>query len=118
MKNIINIFVISSFFISSCSNTVEQKNTVLENHSIAIKDGKIEAILPTGKAAEKYTSNKEHNLQQHALIPGLINAHTHASMSLLRGLADDKALMDWLNNLAARQRKVAALPWAQSACLN
>lgn len=77
---------------------VEPKNTVLENHSIAIKDGKIEAILPTEKATEKYSANEEHHLQQHALIPGLINAHTHAAMNLFRGLADDLPLMDWLNN--------------------
>lgn len=77
---------------------VEPKNAVYENHSIAIKDGKIEAILPTEKATEKYTANEEHNLQQHALIPGLINAHTHAAMNLFRGLADDLPLMDWLNN--------------------
>ena len=77
---------------------VEPKNAVYENHSIAIKDGKIEAILPTEKATEKYTANEEHHLQQHALIPGLINAHTHAAMNLFRGLADDLPLMDWLNN--------------------
>jgi 5-methylthioadenosine/S-adenosylhomocysteine deaminase len=77
---------------------VEPKNAVYENHSIAIKDGKIEAILPTDKAQDKYTASEEHNLLQHALIPGLVNAHTHASMNLFRGLADDLPLMDWLNN--------------------
>jgi len=77
---------------------VEPKNTVHENYSVAIKDGKIEAILPTDKARAKFTATEEHNLQQHALIPGLINAHTHAAMNLFRGLADDLPLMDWLNN--------------------
>ena len=77
---------------------VEPKNAVMENHSIAIKDGKIEDILPTEKAKEKYSAIEEHYLQQHALIPGLINAHTHAAMNLFRGLADDLPLMDWLNN--------------------
>jgi 5-methylthioadenosine/S-adenosylhomocysteine deaminase len=77
---------------------VEPKNTVHENYSVAIKDGKIEAILPTDKAREKYTAKQEHNLQQHALIPGLINAHTHAAMNLFRGLADDLPLMEWLND--------------------
>ncbi len=77
---------------------VEPKNTVYENHSIAIKDGKIEALLSTDKARSKFTATEEHNLQQHALIPGLINAHTHAAMNLFRGLADDLPLMDWLNN--------------------
>jgi 5-methylthioadenosine/S-adenosylhomocysteine deaminase len=77
---------------------VEPKNTVHENYSIAIKDGKIEAILPTDKARDKFTASEEHNLGNHALIPGLINAHTHAAMNLFRGLADDLPLMDWLNN--------------------
>ncbi len=77
---------------------VEPKNTVYENHSIAIKDGKIEALLPSYKARNKFTATEEHNLLQHALIPGLINAHTHAAMNLFRGLADDLPLMDWLNN--------------------
>ncbi|MGZ5700161.1 MAG: amidohydrolase family protein, partial [Burkholderiales bacterium] len=37
-------------------------------------------------------------LDDHVVIPGLVNLHTHAAMTLLRGLADDKALMDWLRN--------------------
>jgi 5-methylthioadenosine/S-adenosylhomocysteine deaminase len=77
---------------------VEPKNAVYEKHTIAIKGGKIEALLPTDKARSKFTAIEEHNLQQHALIPGLINAHTHAAMNLFRGLADDLPLMDWLNN--------------------
>jgi 5-methylthioadenosine/S-adenosylhomocysteine deaminase len=77
---------------------VEPKNTVHENYSIAIKDGKIEALLPTDKARDKFTASEEYNLGNHALIPGLINAHTHAAMNLFRGLADDLPLMDWLNN--------------------
>lgn len=77
---------------------VEPKNTVYENYSVAIKDGKIEALLPTDKARSKFTASEEHYLENHALIPGLINAHTHAAMNLFRGLADDLPLMDWLNN--------------------
>ncbi len=77
---------------------VEPENTVYENYSIAIKDDKIEAILPSDAARKKFSPTTEHNMEQHVLIPGLINAHTHAAMSLLRGLADDLPLMDWLNN--------------------
>ncbi|MEM7027451.1 MAG: TRZ/ATZ family hydrolase [Pseudomonadota bacterium] len=77
---------------------VEPTNTVLEDHSLAIKQDKIEAILPTNEAKTKFSSVNEVNLQQHALIPGLINAHTHAAMNLFRGLANDLPLMDWLNN--------------------
>lgn len=75
---------------------VEPANTVYENYSIAIKDDKIEGILPTDDAHKKFSATEEQNMDQHAIIPGLINAHTHAAMTLLRGLADDLPLMEWL----------------------
>lgn len=73
------------------------KNT-LPDHSIAIHEERILDILPTDKARETYQAQSEIDYSNHALMPGLINAHTHAAMSLFRGLADDLALMDWLNN--------------------
>ena len=73
-------------------------NQVLEHHSIAIHKGRILELLPTPQAKEKYSPQHQQELPQHALIPGLINAHTHAAMSLLRGLADDLPLMTWLND--------------------
>ncbi len=76
---------------------VNPDDKVLEDHSIAIHDGHILDILPTSKA-EKYQPEIRHILSTHALIPGLINTHTHASMNLLRGLADDLPLMTWLND--------------------
>jgi len=72
-------------------------NNILEHHSLAINDGKILAILPTAKAQDKYTAANEHQLANHAVMPGLINCHTHAAMTLFRGLADDLPLMEWLN---------------------
>jgi 5-methylthioadenosine/S-adenosylhomocysteine deaminase len=77
---------------------VEPDNTVLEHHSLAIHDGRITAILPTTEAKSAYQGHTEHQLESHALIPGLVNIHTHASMSLMRGMADDLPLMDWLQN--------------------
>jgi len=77
--------------------TVENDGEVLENHAIAIKDGKIQAILPAPQAAS--LNAKQHvKLDSHVLMPGLINLHGHSAMTLLRGMADDMALMDWLNN--------------------
>ncbi|MGD2112254.1 MAG: TRZ/ATZ family hydrolase, partial [Gammaproteobacteria bacterium] len=55
-------------------------------------------LLPTDQARTRYTADNEHERNRHLLIPGLVNAHTHAAMSLLRGLADDLPLYDWLNN--------------------
>ena len=69
---------------------------VLKNHSLAIHNGRILAILPTGEARIRYAPQKTSILQDHILIPGLINLHTHAAMSLMRGIADDLPLMEWL----------------------
>ncbi len=75
---------------------VEPDNVVLEHHSIAISDGRILALLPSAEARGRYRAETELELADHALIPGLINTHTHAAMSLMRGLADDLPLMEWL----------------------
>jgi 5-methylthioadenosine/S-adenosylhomocysteine deaminase len=77
---------------------VEPENLVLEDHSLAIHDGRIVDILPRREAQAKYQAEITLDLHDHALIPGLINAHSHAPMALLRGLADDLPLMDWLNH--------------------
>ena len=76
---------------------VEKDGEVLDNHALAISQGKIVAIVPPEGIAQ--VSAKEHlTLNTHALIPGLVNLHCHAAMTLLRGYADDLALMDWLQN--------------------
>lgn len=77
---------------------VEPEGAVYEYHSLAMRDGRILDILPTSEAGAKYRSHTVLDLDEHALIPGLVNAHTHAAMSLFRGLADDLPLMEWLNN--------------------
>jgi len=69
---------------------------VLEHHAVAVRDGRILAILPSAEAETRYRAEHLHRLADHALIPGLVNAHTHAAMTLLRGLADDLPLMEWL----------------------
>lgn len=77
---------------------VEPDNAVLENHSVGIESGKIVAILPSEECSNQFKSRETINLSDHALIPGLINAHTHSAMSLFRGMADDLPLMTWLND--------------------
>ena len=77
---------------------VEPSNCVLENHSIAISGGRIQSIVPSSVAASQFDTANEVSLPDHALIPGLINAHTHAAMSLLRGVAEDLPLESWLHN--------------------
>ncbi len=89
---------------------VEPENTVYTDHALAIHAGRIIDILPSEQAREKYQPESELKLPSHVLLPGFINAHTHAAMSLMRGLADDLPLMDWLNNhiWPAEQQHVSA----------
>jgi 5-methylthioadenosine/S-adenosylhomocysteine deaminase len=77
---------------------VEPAGQVLEHHSVVVKDGRILDLLPTGDAQQRYLAPTRVDLDTHVLIPGLVNLHTHAAMSLMRGLADDLPLMEWLND--------------------
>jgi len=69
---------------------------VLEQHALIIDGGRIVALLPTATAERDYSPRERVVLPSHLLLPGLVNAHTHAAMTLLRGIADDLALKDWL----------------------
>jgi 5-methylthioadenosine/S-adenosylhomocysteine deaminase len=77
---------------------VEPDNRLYRHHSLAVDEGRVLGILPTDQVHQTYTAAMEHDLDRHLLIPGLVNAHTHAAMTLLRGLADDLPLNEWLNN--------------------
>ncbi|MEE4378530.1 MAG: TRZ/ATZ family hydrolase, partial [Candidatus Competibacteraceae bacterium] len=75
---------------------VEPEGCVWEDHSVAVDQGRILAILPRKEAETHYRAQTQLDRMHHALIPGLVNTHTHAAMNLLRGLADDLPLMTWL----------------------
>ncbi len=77
---------------------VEPHNVYHENMALAIHQGRIVELLSQEAARERYQAKEEIMLPEHAVLPGFINAHTHSPMTLLRGVADDLALMDWLNN--------------------
>ena len=74
---------------------VEPAGVVLEGHAVAVRDGRIEAILPPDSVS---ADQPVFDLAEHVLIPGLVNAHTHAAMSLMRGMSDDLPLMRWLED--------------------
>jgi len=69
---------------------------VLEQHAVAVRDGAILAVLPIREARERFAAKETVSRPDAALIPGLVNAHTHNPMTLLRGIADDLPLMEWL----------------------
>ncbi len=75
---------------------VEPHGVVLEDHAVAVSADRIVELLPITAARDKYRAAQTVQLAQHALLPGLVNAHTHNPMTLMRGLADDLSLMDWL----------------------
>lgn len=77
---------------------VEPNNVVLSDHAVAINEGRIVAVLPTAAALARWPDAKRTDLAGKALIPGLVNLHSHAAMSLLRGAGDDLPLERWLND--------------------
>lgn len=77
---------------------VTPEGHVLTGHALVVRDGLILDILPCAEADVRYEAAQHRRLPDHALIPGLVNLHTHAAMTLLRGYADDLPLMTWLND--------------------
>jgi 5-methylthioadenosine/S-adenosylhomocysteine deaminase len=73
--------------------------TVLEDHALAIRNKKIIAITASRDAESSISATTNIHLDSHALIPGLVNVHGHAAMSLLRGIADDIPLKQWLEQV-------------------
>ena len=76
--------------------TQNETRDILENAAVAVQDGRILSVGHTDLLEILFPDARRVNLGQAVIMPGLINAHTHVSMSLLRGYSDDKALMDWL----------------------
>ena len=89
---------------------IEPAGHILTDHAVAVRDGEIEAVLPAAEARRRFRDYESVVLDEHILIPGLVNAHTHAAMTLMRGLADDLPLMRWLEEhiWPAEKRHVSA----------
>ena len=77
--------------------TVAPTDGLHSNHAVIVNDGRIADILPLAEARLKYQASVLVERPDHLLIPGFVNAHTHAAMTLMRGLADDLPLETWLN---------------------
>lgn len=78
--------------------TQDAERRILKNAAIAVKDGYIAAIGQANELTLEWASEEEIDYSCDLLMPGLINAHTHAAMTFLRGKADDLPLLDWLTN--------------------
>ena len=77
---------------------VEPHGVVLERHAVAVHQGAIVAVLPVDEARERFAPREVVSRPGSVLIPGLVNAHTHNPMTLMRGVADDLALHAWLQH--------------------
>ncbi len=75
---------------------VVPRGKVLRGHALAVRGGRIAGLAPADEARNLWRAEQTVELADHALIPGLINSHGHAPMSLLRGVADDLPLREWL----------------------
>jgi len=99
--------------------TVVKDSPLLEYYSVIVQNETIVDLLPTELARAQYTSTNVLSLDEHILIPGLINLHTHAAMNLMRGIADDLPLMQWLNeHIWPAERAVVSYDYVRDASLH
>ena len=78
--------------------TMDPIGTIIQDGAVAIDDGVIIALGSREEITEQYSAIRTLGGEDRVVLPGLVNGHSHAAMTLLRGVADDLALMDWLNN--------------------
>ena len=79
--------------------TMDAAGTVIENGAVAIAGERIAAVGPAAELAARYGDAEALDAAGKVVMPGLVNSHTHVPMTLFRGLADDLALMDWLEKV-------------------
>ena len=92
-ENQIDLIVMGDYVVS-----MDAEASIFENAAVAIDDGLILAIGPADEITANYSARETLPGENRIVMPGLINGHSHAAMTILRGVADDLALMDWLNN--------------------
>ncbi|WP_082990171.1 amidohydrolase family protein [Woeseia oceani] len=92
-ENAIDLIVAGKYVV-----TMDAAGTVIVDGAVAVDDGVILAVGPATDIDAQYVAKERLDSESRVVMPGLINGHSHAAMTLLRGVADDLALMDWLNN--------------------
>jgi 5-methylthioadenosine/S-adenosylhomocysteine deaminase len=83
---------------AACILTQDKERRIFEYAALAVDQGRILAVGPAREITAAYAARERISLGNSLLMPGLVNAHTHAAMSLLRGYADDLPLLEWLRN--------------------
>jgi 5-methylthioadenosine/S-adenosylhomocysteine deaminase len=90
--------------------TMDDQGTVIADGAVAIRDGKIVAVGTAAEIQAQYAGAERVDASGQIVLPGLINTHGHAPMVMYRGLADDMALMDWLNHYIFPAEKATVSP--------
>jgi len=90
--------------------TMDAQGTVIEHGAVAINETEIVAVGTADDIAARYAGAERIDATGQVIMPGLINTHGHAPMVLYRGLADDMALMDWLNDYIFPAEKATVSP--------
>jgi 5-methylthioadenosine/S-adenosylhomocysteine deaminase len=78
--------------------TMDAGRRIIEDGAIAVRGDSIVAVGPRAEVEAKYSARRRLDARGRIVMPGLINTHTHAPMTLMRGIADDRDLQDWLEN--------------------
>ncbi|MEO8349406.1 MAG: amidohydrolase family protein, partial [Acidobacteriota bacterium] len=76
--------------------TMDARDTVVRDGAVAIREGAILAVGPRAKIEKRFDARRSIDARGGLVLPGFVNAHTHAPMTLLRGVRDDVELMTWL----------------------
>ena len=78
--------------------TMDVAGTIIENGAVAIDNGVIIAVGSAAEIGASYEASENLAATNRVVMPGLVNGHSHAAMSIFRGIADDLALKEWLND--------------------
>ena len=76
--------------------TMDEKFSLYDPGAVAVRGGKILAAGASAELAKRYAARETYDARGNIVLPGLVNTHTHAAMTLLRGIADDLPLDRWL----------------------
>jgi len=97
--------------------TVDARDTVLADGAVAVRGGEVVAVGPAAEVLRSHPSDEVVHLRGHALVPGLVNAHTHLGMTMFRGVADDLALDAFLARLLPTEGAVLSAERVHTATL-
>jgi 5-methylthioadenosine/S-adenosylhomocysteine deaminase len=78
--------------------TMDGDQPLLQNGAVVVDGGRIVAVGPRDEISRRYRADETLDGEGRVVMPGLINGHAHSAMTLMRGIADDRELMDWLRN--------------------